>query len=242
MVASRVSNPPQSKPQPRITPIALPDQGVDCVILFGGSFDPVTLAHVRMSCEARDLAEPGAWMVFVPAAMSPHKDDAPIASDADRVEMLHMATAGVDRCAVWTDEVNRTRAGEPSYSINTVDRARLVLGEAVRLRLLIGADHALSFHRWRESRRILELASPVVLPRGKIATREDLYGAMRASGSWSDHECELWGSWIVELKEMDASSTQVRELFKARELDAAASLIDKRVMALIQERNLYVWG
>lgn len=234
-----MSESPPSDPQPGITPIALPGEGVGCVILFGGSFDPVTLAHVRMSCEARDVAEAGAWLVFVPAARSPHKAQGPIASDADRVEMLRLALAGLDRCAIWTDEIDRATAGEASYSIDTIERARTVLGEGVRFRLLIGSDQALSFHRWRESRRILEVATPMVMPRDGIARREDLVAAMRGVGAWSGEECERWGSWIVEMTEIDVSATRVRELLEAMNFDDLAGVVDERVIACIRDRNIY---
>ncbi len=234
-----MSESPPFDPHPAITPIALPGEGVDCVILFGGSFDPVTLAHVRMSCEARDVAEAGAWLVFVPAARSPHKAHGPIASDADRVEMLRLALADVDRCAIWTDEIDRAKAGDASYSIDTIEHARTVLGEGVRLRLLIGADQALSFHRWRESRRILEVATPVVMPRDEMATHADLVAAMRRTGEWSGEECERWGSWVVEMEEMDVSATRVRELLGAGNFDDLAGVVDERVIACIRDRNCY---
>ncbi len=237
-----MSDPPQTDPQPSITPIPLPSEGVGCVILFGGSFDPVTLAHTRMATEARRLAEPDAWLIFIPAARSPHKPDAPIPSDADRVEMLRLATKDIDRCTIWTDEIDRVRQArqdEPSYSINTIERARQVLGDHTRLRLLIGADQALNFHRWRDPQRILELAPPIVMPRNDLANSQALILALEQTSAWSDAELEQWGARLIDMPEIEASATHVRELLQQQAFESLQGIVHDRVLAHIRQRRIY---
>ena len=118
-------------------------------------------------------------------------------------------------------------------------RAQLRSEGLIRLRLLIGADQALSFHRWQESRRILGLATPMVMARDEIATREDLVAPMRGVDEWSGEECERWGSWFVELEEINVSATGVREKLRAMRFADLAGVVDERVIELIRDRNCY---
>ncbi len=215
---------------------------VDCisddgVLLVGGTFDPPHVAHVELARRAREACRPGAALAFVPAERSPHKDTGPVASDADRVEMLTLAIEGIERAGVWTDEIDRARGGEPSYWVETLDRARRLAGDAW-LGFVIGADQAVAFDRWREARRILDLAEPVVLLREPWGTAELLLGAMR--GFWSAAELDRWASWCVDVGTIDVSATEIRGLLASdRENARLESLLAPGVLGLIRERGLY---
>lgn len=191
--------PPDRAP---VTPLPL-GPGARRVLLFGGTFDPPHTGHTRLPAAARDRLWPGrddAWIVFVPAARSPHKTTAARASDEDRVAMLRRAAEGIARAVVWTDEIDRARwsasrgVEAPSYTVDTVDRAREVLPAAPRieLRLLIGADQAAAFHRWRSPRRIIALAPPVVMSR-TLAGSPALAGDSRATAPEGPVGGGLWG-------------------------------------------------
>lgn len=223
-----------------ITPLPIPPD-VTGVILFGGSFDPVTRAHVALAAAARDAVAPDAWLLFVPAERSPHKPSGPIASDPDRVAMLQTATRVVERCGVWTDEIDRARAGEPSYSVETLERAKRTLGHASRLWLLIGADQAAAFHRWREYRRILDLAEPIVLLRPPLASAEDLRRTLRESEAWSEREVERWTQRIAPAPVMEDAATRARALLLqgSGDREDLESLVDPAVLEVIERRGIY---
>ncbi len=225
-------------PDPASVPIApIPVAGnAESVILFGGSFDPITRAHVQMATRARDLVDPEAWLVFIPAKRNPLKRGGPEADDEDRVQMIRLATRGLERAGVWTDEIER---GGASFMIDTIARARAVLGDQARLRLLIGGDQAADFHRWKGARRIIELAPPIVMPRGPIRTGDDLAKALRATGAWSDEEIARWRTWLVDMDEIDASATDVRRLLHDGHIDEARGLLDDAVLGYIVEQGLY---
>ena len=78
------------------------------------------------------------------------------------------ATGGADR-----GERATTPARPPSYTIETVERllesverhAETRGGARPVVRLLIGADQAAAFHRWKDARRLMERAEPVVRSR-----------------------------------------------------------------------------
>lgn len=211
---SDVTTPPTPWPAPKDAP----------VLLFGGSFDPPHRAHAEIAPLVRDrVLGAHAWLVLVPAARSPHKAGGPSAPDDDRRAMLALAFAGVERVAVWTDELDRAVRGEPSYWVDTLERARRARGSLAGARFLIGADQARAFGRWRRAHDIEALCEPVVVPRGDVTTIEDLHGVVDA-GAWA----RRW----VDLPTRAESSTRVRTRGRFDDLHPD-------VAAYIGERGLY---
>ena len=84
--------------------------------IFGGSFDPVHTGHLIVAECCREQASLDR-VLFVPAAIQPHKQDRSLATGAHRLAMLALATGGHPSFAVSSDEVDR---GGVSYSIETV--------------------------------------------------------------------------------------------------------------------------
>ncbi|MFT3684076.1 MAG: nicotinate-nicotinamide nucleotide adenylyltransferase [Phycisphaerales bacterium] len=232
-------------PNAPITPVPLPtigeggrvDPSVRTVLVVGGSFDPPHKAHVHLPLmaarhlEAR-LDEPrGVWLLYVPAARSPFKKDGPRATDAQRIEMLTLATGHLPRCAVWTDEIDRAIGGAPSYTVDTLRRLREWLdahgGDEVRVRLLVGADQAAALDRWREAEAVVALAEPLVMARAG----DDPSRFPQALGDWTRR--------LLPTPMMDASSTAVRAAAAAGDFAALAKMLDASVLKVIQRDGLY---
>lgn len=102
-----------------------------------------------------------ARLYFIPAAQSPFKTGAGLAPAAERLRMLRLALAGRTYCEIDDQEIRR---GGVSYTIETVRdyRARF---PAAKLYWLIGADHAATLPKWRESSELASLVEFVVIPR-----------------------------------------------------------------------------
>lgn len=173
-------------------------------------------------------------LVFVPAARSPHKVDAPTASDVQRAEMVRLAIEGVEGATAWTDELDRAVAGEPSYWLRTLERAREVIGDR-SLTFIIGADQALSFHRWRGPREMLELAGVLVLPREPIATAEQLRDELAKANFWNEKELDRWAESFVDVDLLKAASTEVRQA----QGSPFATPLHPKVLAYAKEQGLY---
>ncbi len=214
------------------TPMPPPDAAP--LILFGGSFDPPHLGHAHIARHALHASGPHSWLIYVPAARSPLKTDSPAASDAARLDMLRLMLATEPRCSLWADELERTPRGEASYTIDTVRR----LGARFPgrpLRLLIGADQAVAFHRWKEAAALLDLSPPLIACRDEAAaTRAGLVATLRATSAWTSVQLELFESGCFTCPLIDASSTRIR----AAILDSEA-MLHPTVMAYIRERGLY---
>ena len=195
-----LSPPPSAWPAPPDAP----------VLLFGGTFDPPHRGHVQLPVRARDtLMGDEGWLIYVPAARNPLKARGPVASDADRVEMLRLATAGIPRCAVWTDEIDRAAGSArpgPSYWVDTLARAASLIGDDTPLRFLIGADQALAFARWRAHETILSLAEPAVLLREPATDRETFRRLLQQAGQ----DPAAWLGRIVDVGVLPSASTSIR--------------------------------
>ena len=179
-------------------------------LLFGGTFDPPHLAHVRLAIAAQRALGPETWLVAVPAARSPHKESGPSVGAGHRLAMVRLAFAGYPRAAVWTDELDRADGnGEPSYWAETAERASNACGGG-ELRTLIGADQAVKLHAWTGPERIMRSAPPVILPREPVLSTDDLRAALEAAGVWSAAQLDALCASMLDLDPMLASSTQVR--------------------------------
>ncbi|MFM9958781.1 MAG: nicotinate-nicotinamide nucleotide adenylyltransferase [Phycisphaerales bacterium] len=226
-------------------------QQAGTVLLYGGSFDPPHAYHLAAQRFAAAAVDSGrAVCLYVPAARSPLKDTGPAAGDADRVAMLRAMLKARRGAAVWTDEVDRAAwlrergTASPSYTIDTVRRLRALLGKGVRVRLVIGTDQAVAFHRWRSARTLLRMAEPVVLPRAGITNGNELVNAMRTSAArtfWTTRETAAWAARMADAPLVAESSTQLRQLLRGTRAERARAL--KRLPApaasVIRTRGLY---
>lgn len=209
--------------------------GARRVLVFGGTFDPVTRAHTRIA-EAAAVAVGADWTLFVPAKRNPLKPDGPRASDADRVEMLRLALGDVERVGVCTLEVEREGA---SYTIDTLRELRRRLGQGATLRLLLGADQALEFHRWREHEALVSEAEPAVALRPPIGTREALEARLVAQ--WGAEGAKRWARRVVDAPLLDVAATEVREALEAEGANGATAhrTLHEGVRGHIRDRGLY---
>ena len=128
--------------------------------IYGGTFDPIHHAHLILAREAREqlqLAE----VVFVPAARSPHKLDAPPTPAAVRLEMLRAALAGEPFFSIDERELRRAA---PSYTIDTIEELTRANPKR-KLFYLIGSDNLPRLETWHRIDDLRQLAEFVVLDR-----------------------------------------------------------------------------
>lgn len=132
--------------------------------VFGGTFDPIHIAHLAVAQEAFE-ALGLERVLFVPVGQPPHKPDRVMTPGADRLAMVQLAIAGDERFAVERMELDR--AG-PSFTVDTLEAlhaAARARGETADLTLILSADAFADLPTWRDPRHILELARVAVAPR-----------------------------------------------------------------------------
>src|SRR3569833_1801902 len=75
-------------------PASKPDRQRIC--LFGGTFDPIHCAHLRIAEEAAERFALDR-VLFIPAGIPPHKVTQVVAPSQDRLAMVELACAGPPR-------------------------------------------------------------------------------------------------------------------------------------------------
>jgi nicotinate-nucleotide adenylyltransferase len=130
------------------------------VAIFGGTFDPIHKAHLRVASEAADALGLGR-VLFVTAGHPPHKPAGATTAFEDRHRMVELACAGEPRF-----EPSRLEEGEgQSYSVETIERVRARLEAGTELYFLIGADAFAEIGSWHRAKEVIAMVEFVVVSR-----------------------------------------------------------------------------
>jgi nicotinate-nucleotide adenylyltransferase len=109
-------------------------------------------------------------VLFIPAAVPPHKALDGIADAADRLEMIRLAI--LDEPGFAVSEVELNRAG-PSYTIDTVAHFQSGDTGGAQYYLIVGLDAFLEMDTWKSYKTLMKKISLVVLARPEIPPTED---------------------------------------------------------------------
>jgi nicotinate-nucleotide adenylyltransferase len=181
--------------------------------IFGGTFDPVHIAHLTVAWEAAELLD--AEVRLVPASVPPHRSP-PIADATARLAMLRVALRGQQRLGLDTRELAR---GGPSYTIDTLTELRAEVGERP-LVLLLGADAFAGLPGWHRWRALFAVAHVGVLSRPGAgaalpAELEQLIATRRVSDPRQLHDSPAGQVVALEVTPLEISATRIRHLLAA---------------------------
>ena len=135
--------------------------------IYGGTYSPPHIGHLKAAeyaIEALGLDR----LLLIPTGVSPHKAMSAGATSADRLEMLRLSAAGMEKAQVSDLEIRRQGS---SYTVDTL-RAIREENPGAELVLLMGTDMFVSFLSWREPEAIMALATLAVFCRGERGERE----------------------------------------------------------------------
>jgi len=128
--------------------------------LFGGTFNPVHLAHLRAAEEVREQCALDR-VEFVLSASPPHKPGTDLAPVAHRRRMLALALAENRAFVLNTSEIERPGR---SYSIDTI-RACQAREPGAELTFILGADAFAEIATWKDYTDIFALCDLCVISR-----------------------------------------------------------------------------
>ena len=196
--------------------------------IMGGSFDPVHSGHLIIAQDALerlDLSE----IVFIPAAIPPHKQHLQRVDSAHRLKMLTLATESDSRFSVSDIELQR---GGVSYSIDTI-RALQLESPDVEWVLVVGSDTLIDLHNWYKIDELLNLCEVATFLRPGEASIEEIRKKVKLSEHFTDRlMANVFESHLVEI-----SSTEIRQRM-ADEL-RIRYLVPAKVEQYIYEHGLY---
>ncbi len=193
---------------------------------FGGTFDPIHFGHLNLMIELKErccLDE----ILFCPAHISPTREEMPpVASPADRLKMLFLATEGMKAISITEIELMRP---PPSYTIETLELLKKKERGDKKFYLILAEDSASQMDQWKEGEKLLELAPPLVGARSSYhkKTFNHLSTTLRAH---IEKGC-------ISIPAMEISSTCIRERLKNSL--CCAHLVPAKVLDYIYENRLY---
>jgi nicotinate-nucleotide adenylyltransferase len=178
--------------------------------VFGGTFDPIHVGHLRAAEEVRE-ALGLARVIFVPSKIPPHKSATEVTPPEVRLEMVRRAVS--DNPFFDVSEVELRRDG-PSYSIDTLLELRRLVGPSARLWFIVGADAFLEMHTWHRYTEIFRAADLAVMRRPPFV--EELLLPSELAQVFTDHDQGFRHGFggevrIVPVTLLDISSTQIRQ-------------------------------
>lgn len=208
--------------------------------IFGGTFNPIHLGHLRIAEEAREALS-FERVVFVPTHITPHKLKESLTPPEARYELVRRAIEGNPGFEVSDIEIRR---GGRSFTVDTVKEI-IEKGPVSSVSLIIGNDSFNEITSWYEYEELLGLASLIVVPRPGHPVKKpaEALPVEVARKFWYDSEAGAYvnsdGISITYLNTtlMDISSSGIRE--KVRSGLSIRYLVPESVRTLIEEEELY---
>ena len=198
--------------------------GIKKIGLFGGTFDPPHIGHLKIIKES--LFQLQLDKLYVVVSGNPWmKGERVVASKHQRQEMVEIAFGGYKKVCLLKLEINKD---SPSYSYQTLEYLKTTENKN-EFYFIVGSDAALSMDKWKKPLNILTSSKIVCVPRNKISNQSV--------------EKKLLGiyphSQIQFLKNVEEkiSSTEIRKLFKGNE--TVIEYFDYYVYTYILKNDLY---
>jgi nicotinate-nucleotide adenylyltransferase len=210
-------------------------------VIFGGTFDPVHIGHLRMATELRDALSVDR-IDLMPCAQPVHKHDVS-ASAQQRLDMLRLAICkdvGVDV------DVRELQRNTPSYTYDSLRELRDELGDEP-LCMVVGTDAAQNLASWYCADQLASLTHVVILRRPDELAHERVESLIEESmialgfgraRSVDEVRAQPHGLYLgLALSQLDISSTQLRsDVRKGRSI---RYLVTDAVNEFICDNELY---
>jgi nicotinate-nucleotide adenylyltransferase len=207
--------------------------------LFGGTFNPIHLGHLRGIEEIREVFHLD-QIIFIPSSIPPHKVTEKVIEAKHRLEMVRLATANNPYFS--TSDIELLRPGK-SYSIDTIRHFRE--NQQDPLFFILGRDAFVEIETWKEFQNLFSLCHFIVMAQPgsqKNTSSSPLPGALIPNFKYEPGK-KAWIHisghllYFKEISFLDISSTKVRELIEKGE--SVRYLIPAEVEAYIQSHGLY---
>ena len=194
--------------------------------IFGGTYDPIHLGHLIVAETIMDEFSLDR-VVFIPAAVPPHKLGKEISASHHRYMMTMLAICSNPRFEVSDMEMRRSG---PSYSRDTLAELIREHGEDTDFYFIVGADSVASLHTWNRVEELLSMchfvgaSRPGCLP--DMAVIRQRFGSLA-----SKIHC-------LETPELEISSTDIRE--RVRQGKTVRYIVPEAVEQYIYKERLYL--
>lgn len=212
------------------------------IAIIGGTFDPIHNGHIEMAKYLSDnFIVDEIWML--PSYNTPHKDIDTKNTYNDRVEMTQIGVSGIKNVKVSTFEkeyCEKYSDDKKTYTIDVLDAlSKKYLN--LYIHFVVGFDSIKQISTWHNYKDLLKKYFVYVFDRKddefKTIEQKKLY-IDNIGTKFSRHRvCELFNYEV-----QDVSSSEIRDLFKNREInkEKLLTLIPENVYNYIVNHNLYL--
>ncbi|MFH2013050.1 MAG: nicotinate-nucleotide adenylyltransferase [Pseudomonadota bacterium] len=209
--------------------------------LFGGTFNPIHLGHLRSAEEVRELFNLK-QVIFIPSANPPHKQGKDIISPIHRMEMVNIAIEENQSFSVSDIEIKRQGK---SYSIETIDHIRQINDSDLTLFFIIGIDAFTEISTWKDYTNLFSRCNFVVTTRpGYSLTNLEIVLPADVAGNFTYSSKEdrfihpsNFSLYFRDITNLDISSSVVRKRIK--ENRSVRYFLPEKVIEYIQGHGLY---
>jgi nicotinate-nucleotide adenylyltransferase len=220
--------------------------------VMGGTFNPIHYGHLAAAnevCEAFALDT----VIFVPAAVPPHKELAEIIDPQHRLMMATLATISHPRFVVSSVEIDRPGA---SYTVDTVAQLKQLYREPRALYFIVGIDAFVDITAWRQPDVLLGSCHTIVTSRPRYDVHTLAPGTLQQLSAMHPHltfapmagrqprdvptfqvRDTPYQIYLQEISGLDISSTDIRQ--HVRTGRSIRYLLPDSVDAYIRKYQLY---
>lgn len=221
------------------------------ILVYGGSFNPVHIGHLRLAIEARECLGNFLHQVdFVPTASHPQKEDSSLLPFSLRAKLVKAAIESLPDAQC--NELELKRAG-PSYTLDTL-KEYCSSYDKRDVFFLLGSEDFLLLPTWHKGLKIPDYCNLVVAPRGSFSLSDFIRACEgfwpSASRDWKvESQLGLDGGFCLRLENMsrifylsipylEISSSRVRELWlKDLNIDF---LVPRKAIELLDREKIQV--
>lgn len=202
---------------------------------YFGSFNPIHIGHLFVIKQALREGQVNKLYLIV-SPQSPFKNIADLAPFDDRINMAKLAIAE-NHLEDKVEVVDWERDQYPSYTIDTLNHAKKLLGEDNEYTIFMGLDNFLSIDTWKCGNIILGEYNIHIIPR-------DCENPVKVI---SDKLVDLY-EWYEKVKgvtfgnpdeSISICATDIRKFFSKNQ-DLPKGLIPKSVEEYIKKKKLYI--
>ncbi len=213
------------------------------VVVFGGTFNPIHMGHLRIAEEVRQLFRLRE-VIFMPSAIPPHKPAQVIVSPKHRLAMTILATTDNLHFSTSAIEVDRN---DRSFTIDTLRELKGCCYQT-EFYFMVGLDAFLEIHSWKEAANLFNLCKFVVVHRPGVSQRDFLayinseffkqigglkYQILDQTSS-IDYNSQVF---LLDIPSLDISSSSIRRM--VRQGKSIKYLAPAAVENYIRKQSLY---
>lgn len=190
------------------------------VIIFGGSFNPITLGHIDTSLSVSNKVNSD--VLITPCFKNNFKNE--LVDSTHRLNMCKIAVKNYPNIKINSIEIDKQTSG------STLELIKLLknINPETDFYFLIGMDNANSITTWKNYKELLDLTNFIVVPRKGYKEDKNI--------DWYKKEPHIY---LSDCEIIETCSKDVRRYLKDKNINKIKNLLDKDVLDYILENNLY---